>query len=111
MPHDPHVAGRLRSAFAGAASGWLAQARLLRQLPALAAKAYTGSVSAEQLRLVAALADRVGVEKLIAFDAILADLAAGAGPAEVAKACDRLVAHLDPTVRPPTRPKPSNGGS
>ena len=80
----------------GAAGGWLAQARLLRQFPALAAKARAGSVSAEQVRLVVALADRVGVEKVVAFDAILADLAASAGPAELARACDRLVAHLDP---------------
>jgi len=80
----------------GAAGGWLAQARLLRQFPALAAKAGAGSVSAEQVRLVVALADRVGVDKVVPFDAILADLAASAGPAELARACDRLVAHLDP---------------
>ena len=80
----------------GAAGGWLAQARLLRQFPALAAKAGAGSVSAEQVRLVVALADRVGVDQVVPFDAILADLAASAGPAELARACDRLVAHLDP---------------
>ena len=80
----------------GAAGGWLVQARLLRQFPALAARAGAGSVSAEQVRLVVALADRVGVEKVVPFDAILADLAASAGPGELARACDRLLAHLDP---------------
>ena len=81
----------------GAAGGWLAQARLLRQFPALAARAGAGSVSAEQVRLVVALVDRVGVEKVVPFDAILADLAASAGPGELARACDRL--------RGPPRPR------
>jgi hypothetical protein len=80
----------------GAASGWLKRGRLLRQLPRLAAAAGQGRVSAEQIELVGALSDRVGVEQVVPFDGILADLAATAGPGEVAKACQRLLGHLDP---------------
>jgi len=80
----------------GAASGWLKRGRLLRQLPRLAAAAGQGLVSIEQVELVGALADRVGVEAVVPFDAILAELAATAGPAEVAHGCRRLLAHLDP---------------
>jgi hypothetical protein len=42
------------------------------------------------------LATRVGVDKLAPFDEILAALAATANPADVAKACERIAAHLDP---------------
>ncbi len=85
--------GRLSPA---AASAWLARGRLLRTLPALAAAAGCGTVSAEHLAKVQDLASRVGVDKLAPFDEILANLAAAAQPAEVAKACDRIAAHLDP---------------
>ncbi len=85
--------GRLSPA---GASAWLARGRLLRALPALAAAAGRGTVSAEHLAKVADLASRVGVDQLAPFDEILADLAAAANPAEVAKACERIAAHLDP---------------
>ena len=85
--------GRLSPA---AASAWLARDRLLRALPALAAAAGRGAVSAEHLAKVQDLASRVGVDKLAPFDEILANLAAAAQPAEVAKACERIAAHLDP---------------
>ncbi len=85
--------GRLSPA---GASAWLARGRLLRALPALAAAAGRGAVSAEHLAKVADLASRVGVDQLAPFDEILADLAAAANPAEVAKACERIAAHLDP---------------
>ncbi len=78
------------------ASAWLARGRLLRALPALAAAAGRGAVSAEHLAKVADLASRVGVDRLAPFDEILAELAAAANPAEVAKACERIAAHLDP---------------
>ncbi len=85
--------GRLSPA---GASAWLARGRLLRALPALAAAAGRGAVSVEHLAKVADLAARVGVDQLAPFDEILAELAAAANPAEVAKACERIAAHLDP---------------
>ncbi len=90
------MAIRVRAALPGGASAWLARGRLLRALPALAAAAGRGAVSAEHLAKVQDLAARVGVDKLAPFDEILADLAAAANPAEVAKACERIAAHLDP---------------
>src|SRR5215218_3949094 len=60
----------------GAASGWLSRARLMRLLPALAAGALAGKVSAEHLRTVADLVDHVGATPVQEFDDILADLAA-----------------------------------
>jgi hypothetical protein len=80
----------------GAASGWLERARLLRQLPALAAAAGEGLVSAEQIGRIGQLAGAVGAGEVARFDAVLAELAAAAGPAEVAHACERIHAHLDP---------------
>jgi hypothetical protein len=80
----------------GAASGWLKRGRLLRQLPRLAKAAGAGDASAEQLGLVARLADQVGVEQLIRSDPTLAELAQDGGPAEMAHACERIRAHLDP---------------
>lgn len=80
----------------GAASAWLARGRLLRELPALAAAAGRGQVSAEHLRKVADLVDRLGVSAVRDFDAILAQLASVASPAEVQKVCERIAAHVDP---------------
>jgi hypothetical protein len=80
----------------GSATGLLVRARLLRHLPALAAAFRAGLVSAEHLAKVAELAERVGVERLREFDEILADLASQAGPGEVARACQRILAYLDP---------------
>ncbi len=80
----------------GAATGMLARARVLRRLPAVAAAFRAGRISAEHVAKIAELAEHVGVERLRDFDEILAELAAQAGPAEVAKACQRIHAHLDP---------------
>src|SRR5690606_222415 len=80
----------------GAASGWLTRGRTLRQLPALTAAATTGTVSAEQVGIVAKLAGNVGIGTLARFDHVLADLAAHTAPAEVSQACARIHAHLDP---------------
>ena len=80
----------------GAATGWLSRGRLLRQLPALAAAAHTGAVSADQLRTVGDLAGHLGVEQVQPFDEILAGVAATTGPGEVAQACHRIRAHVDP---------------
>jgi len=80
----------------GAAVGWLSRGRLMAQLPALAAAAHAGVVSAEQLRPVAALVDHVGIGAVAPFDQILADLAAESRPADVDLACNRIRAHVDP---------------
>src|SRR5690606_24081527 len=80
----------------GAASGLLARSRTLRQLPTLAAAAGAGRVSPEQVSIVAKLAGAIGLANVTPFDQVLADLAASAGPAEVARACERIHAHLDP---------------
>jgi hypothetical protein len=80
----------------GAAAGLLGRARLLRQLPALASAFREGLISAEHLAKVVELAEHVGIEAVRAFDEVLASLAAQAGPGEVAKACQRILAYLDP---------------
>ncbi len=80
----------------GAASGWLSRGRLLAQLPALSAAAHTGAVSAEQIRTVADLVGHVGIDAVQPLDEILAGVAATAGPGEVAQACERIRAHVDP---------------
>jgi len=85
----------------GAASGWLNRARLLRELPALAAAAAAGAASTEHLAKVKELADRVGVKAVKDFDEILAELASTSNPADVEKACERILAHLDPDGKAP----------
>jgi hypothetical protein len=80
----------------GAASGWLSRARLMRELPALAAAAGRGDVSAEHLRKVGDLVEKIGVAAVRDYDKILADLAATANPIHVEKACERIRAHVDP---------------
>ena len=79
-----------------AATGWLSRGRLLRQLPGLSAAAQTGAVSAEQIRTVGDLVGHVGIEAVQPFDEILAGVAATTGPGEVAQACHRIRAHVDP---------------
>jgi hypothetical protein len=80
----------------GAASGWLSRARLRRELPALAAAAGRGDVSAEHLRKVSDLVEKVGVVAVRDFDDILAGLASTANPIHLEKACERIRAHVDP---------------
>ena len=80
----------------GAASGWLSRGRLLAQLPALSAAAHTGTVSAEQIRTIDDLVGHVGIDAVQPLDEILADVAAATGPGEVAQACHRIRAHVDP---------------
>src|SRR5690606_14662718 len=45
----------------GAASGWLSRGRTLRHLPTVATAAGTGTVSAEQISIIAKLAGNVGI--------------------------------------------------
>src|SRR5512144_854168 len=85
----------------GAATGWLHRARMLRELPALAAAAGRGEVSAEHLAKVYALVHRVGLAEVAAVDGVLAELASTAHPAETQKLCERIAAHLDPDGAPP----------
>ncbi len=80
----------------GAALRWLTHARALRRLPALAAGMRQGTVSVEQLAKIAELVRHVGVEKVRAYDEILAELCAATGPAEVGAACARIWAMVDP---------------
>jgi Domain of unknown function (DUF222) len=85
----------------GAATGWLHRARLLRELPALAAAAGQGTVSAEHLAKVYALAHRVGFKETAAYDEILAELSSQKRPVDTQRACERIAAHLDPDGAPP----------
>jgi hypothetical protein len=85
----------------GAATGHLNRARLLRALPALAAAARAGDVSAEHLGKVGQLADRVGLAALRDVDAVLARSAATLSVADLQRACARVAAHLDPDGAPP----------
>ena len=80
----------------GAATGWLQRGRLLRQLPQLAATAGCGRRIGRAARPRVRLAGQVGVEQLIRCDPTLAELARDGGPTEVAAACERIRAHLDP---------------
>jgi Domain of unknown function (DUF222) len=80
----------------GAATAWLARGRLLRALPALTAAAGQGKVSPDHLAKVLDLVARLGVGTVARYDQILADLAAAANPADVAKACERIAALHDP---------------
>jgi len=85
----------------GAATGHLNRARLLRALPALAAAAGAGDVSAEHLGKVGQLAERVGLAALRDVDAVLARSAATLSVAHLQRACERVAAHLDPDGAPP----------
>lgn len=78
------------------AGRWLAYARMLTRLPALAEAARAGRVSAEQLAHIAELVRHIGVEQVRDYDQILAELCASAGPVEVARACARIWALVDP---------------
>src|SRR5262249_14717721 len=79
-----------------AASAWVKRARLLGDLPALRAGALAGAVSAGHLRRVLDLVDGVGLPVVVAFDAILANLAATVSPAHLQRACERIAAYVDP---------------
>lgn len=83
-----------------AASGWLARARLLRELPAVAAAAKEGLVSAEHLTPIRRLVKEVGIAAVKEFDEALATVARAADPKHVAVACGRIHGHLDPDGRP-----------
>jgi hypothetical protein len=85
----------------GAATAHLNRARLLRALPALAAAARAGDVSAEHLAKVGQLAERVGLAAVREFDEVLAKAASSLSMAHLQRACERVAAHLDPDGQPP----------
>lgn len=80
----------------GAATGWLRRGRLLRSLPEVARAASAGAVSAEQTRLIDGLVTRVGTDKIRPLDRTLAVLARKGGPKDLATACERIRAYVDP---------------
>lgn len=78
-------------------------ARVLRQLPKLAAATQTGDVSPEHVQQVCRLADQVGVDHVAEVDATLADAATVLDPTDFSVVCARVRAHLDPDGRDPAR--------
>jgi mRNA-degrading endonuclease toxin of MazEF toxin-antitoxin module len=71
-------------------------ARTLRDLPLLAAASRSGELPAEYLRQVTRLARRIGVEPVQRAQPVLAEAATTLDPADFARVCDRLRAHVDP---------------
>jgi hypothetical protein len=86
-------AGRLSGAMA---HRLVKAARLLRQLPRLAAATQSGEASGEHVQQVSRLADQVGVEHLADVDATLADAARQLEPEAFTTVTERIRAHLDP---------------
>jgi len=83
------------------ASQVLRRARLLRDLPALAAAARAGLVSSEHLAAILRLVSEVGIAAVRDFDDVLAEVSSTATPAEVAAVCQRIYAYLNPDGKPP----------
>lgn len=78
------------------ATTWLRRGELLHDLPAVAAAMTAGDVNPDHLRPIDQLTRHVGPTQLAPFAGLLADLATTTGPAEVARACQRIREHLDP---------------
>ncbi len=88
----------------GAASAWLAQARLLRVMPMLDMSARRGDASSENLRRIADLAGALGGPIAIReYDELLAQAEASGGQKDVREACVRIHRFVDP---PGARPDP-----
>jgi hypothetical protein len=79
-----------------AASAQVKRARLSRHLPALAATAAAGEVSTEHLDRVARLADRVGIDRVVEVDTVLAEVACRVDAVDLGRVCQRVVVHVDP---------------
>jgi hypothetical protein len=80
----------------GAATRTLAQGRLLRDLPALAAVAESGAASGEHLARVVELAEQVGVPAVREVQDELAAAAAELSPVDLSRVCERVRAWVDP---------------
>jgi Domain of unknown function (DUF222) len=86
--------GRLAPA---AAIGIGKRTRLLAALPAMRQAALGGAVSVEHLDKLHCLAEQVGgVDPMVEFDEVLAQLSSAANPAQTQKACERIAAYLKP---------------
>jgi hypothetical protein len=79
---------------AHAASSLVNTARLLFELPHLAAAAASGTVGDEQLTRIVRLAERVGVDNVREVEPILTQAAATLDPADLQTVCDRVRVHL-----------------
>jgi hypothetical protein len=80
----------------GAAARTVRQARVLRDLPAVAEAAGRGEVTAEHVGRIAVLVKQVGVEAVRPADQILADAAGKVNVAELGMVCDRIRDYVDP---------------
>jgi hypothetical protein len=80
----------------GAAARMVRQARVLRELPAVAEAAGRGDVTAEHVGRIARLAKQVGVEAGRPADQILADAAATVTVADLGTVCNRIRDYVDP---------------
>jgi hypothetical protein len=72
------------------------QARLLRDLPAVAEAAGRGAVTADHVGQIEKLARKIGVEQVQRGDRILADAATTVSVAELGGLCDRIRDYVDP---------------
>jgi hypothetical protein len=80
----------------GAASRMVKQARLLRELPAVAQAAGRGEVTAEHVDRIGRLAKQVGVAAVAPADQILAEAAAKVTVADLGMVCNRIRDYVDP---------------
>jgi hypothetical protein len=80
----------------GASSRMVKQARLLRDLPAVAEAAGRGDVTAEHVDRIAGLVKKVGVAAVRPADQILADAASKVTVAELGGLCHRIRDYVDP---------------
>ncbi len=87
-----------------AATGVVARARVLRDLPALSAAMTSGTVSAEHVSKVAELVKRVGADAVTEVDEMLAVVATSSTPADLEKACRLVRDRIEPAPRPPAPP-------
>jgi hypothetical protein len=78
------------------ASRLVHQARLLRDLPAVAEAAGRGDVTADHVGQIEKLAKKVGVEQVQRGDRILADAATTVSVAELGGLCNRIRDYVDP---------------
>ncbi len=79
-----------------AATGQVRRAKVLADLPALAAACAQGRVTPEHVDKVVNLAEQVGPGAVRQVDHALAELAATGTPGQLRRACDRIRDHADP---------------
>jgi hypothetical protein len=79
-----------------AASAQVKRARLGGLLPGLAGAAGAGEVSGEHVDRVVRLSERVGLDRVVDVEPVLVEAARRLDPADLARVCDRVSAHVDP---------------